>query len=138
MTTAWGNATDRILAALREHGPLTRAQAQELAGVDKHTAGQVFTRLMRVTLRGENVGQRRVHICDWVRTQDGARDYLRPVYELGDGPDKPRPKPKSMKQVKREYWARRKARLARFAPGADLQVLWAAKPFPAAQQPTES
>jgi hypothetical protein len=138
MTTAWGNATDRILAALREHGPLTRVQAQQLAGIDKHTAGQVFTRLLRVTKRstqaGLEVGKRRAHISGWTSEHEGARDYLRAIYKLGDGKDAPRPKPKCMLKVKREYWKRRKQRLERFAPGAELQAAW--QPFTATQPPT--
>ena len=124
---AWGNATDLMLLALKELGKATRSQMQEIAGIDKYSAGQAVSRMTRVTKRGENVGSRRAHVCGWVSEHDGQRDYLRPVYAIGDGKDAPRPPPKCMKQVKREYWQRRKMRLEMMAPGSDLQKAWNSK-----------
>lgn len=124
MTAAWGNSTDRMLAALAELGRATRAQLQSHAGIDKNTAGQVVARITQVAKRGPMTGQRRAYVCDWTREHDGARDYLRPVYALGNKPDKPRPPPKCMKQVKREYRARRRQRIERFSPGAALSAAW--------------
>lgn len=110
---AWGNLMDQVIAVLREHGPMTRAEIERELGIEnaKEHLGQIMSRLLKVVKRGECVGQKRAHICRWTRDDDVGRRYLRPVYKLGNRPNAPKPEPLTSKQIKQEYWARRRDRL---------------------------
>ena len=113
MTRAWGNLTDQALAALREHGPMTRVEIERELGIvdgSQHLA-QIMCRLLKPVQRGPEPGKKRVHICRWTREDDVGRRYLRPVYKIGHRPDAPKPAPLTSKQIKAEYWARRRDRL---------------------------
>ena len=126
--TAWGSVIDLATLSLRDDGPQTRLQLQTRLGINKQCAGQMVTRMTRPMTRGPFAGTRRAHIARWEYQSDGeGRDYLRAVYAYGDGKDAKRPPPRCSKQVKREYWARRKQRLEQFGPGADLQAVWNAR-----------
>lgn len=95
---AWGQATDLILAALREIGPCTVRTAADWAEVPYDTARRALQRMAR-----DVAARRRVHICRW--TYDGTeleRPYLRPVYAIGPGRHADRPPPREYRDVRRE------------------------------------
>lgn len=109
MTVAWGNLTDRMLAALAEQGSMTRTEVCKVLGIDRHTGASVITRLTKRRLRP--AGPRRVRICAWRHDAEGERRYLRAVYGLGSDPDAKKPDTHELtKAAKRRYWAARKGR----------------------------
>ncbi|MEY8688460.1 MAG: hypothetical protein AB9M53_01090 [Leptothrix sp. (in: b-proteobacteria)] len=109
-TRAWGNTTDRILATLREVGPLTTAELADRLGVPQSNIASAMVRLGRVAERGPGTGARRAHITTWRHGLGTARLYPRPVWKVGHGDDAPRPVA-DQNAVKRRYWARRRDRM---------------------------
>lgn len=109
---AWGNLTDLVLAALREHGPMTRIEIERELGIENENhIGQIVGRICKPVVRGPEVGKKRAHICGWTRHDDEGKRYTRPIYKAGHGKNSPKPPPLDMNQVKREYWKRRRDRL---------------------------
>ena len=100
MTTplAWGQATDLVLAALREIGPCTARTAADWAEVPYDTARRTLQRMSR-----DVAARRRVRIYQW--TYEGTeleKPYLRPLYTLGPGRHADRPAPREYNDVRRE------------------------------------
>lgn len=77
----------RILDLLAEHGPLSAAEISKLAPMPRNLArSQCHFLLQKLPTT-----QRRIHVAGWCLDAPGLRAYPRPVYDLGDKPDKPRP-----------------------------------------------
>lgn len=112
---AWGNNTDRLLAALDEFGPLTMTQLMEYLGLGKATVSPLLTRLRTGKTGAARPAPKRIYICRWVSGLPGKKNHLRPVYALGRLPDAPKPAPKPKWQTNAEQWATAKARAAAFA-----------------------
>jgi hypothetical protein len=97
MPKGWrGFKTGNLLAILKaldpgEVGPMTCTEICAYLALRK---SQVQPLLQQLYTKKPQAG-RRVHISGWVRDGEGERDYPRPVYALGDLPDKPKPRPKS-------------------------------------------
>lgn len=53
---------------------------------------------------------KRIYICDYVFDGEGLRRYPRPVFALGDLPDKPKPKSDPV-AIRRRYEANKKKRV---------------------------
>ena len=104
--TKWGELTWQVLHMLHEIGPMTRAEICVYLGQDKDKVSSIVSRLATDSPKAG----KRIYVCDYVYDMEGERRYPRAVYAIGGGRDKPRPKPDPL-EVKRRYWARRKALL---------------------------
>lgn len=99
--TGWGDIPDRILAALREYGPMTGQELAEFVPVDPEIINKTLRRMREPSLRKKPLGVRRVHISAWTPDVEGQRNYPRPIYSAGDGQDKPRPRRKTRNEIAR-------------------------------------
>lgn len=92
-----------VLEALRDVGPMTRAQLADYLEIDKRSFGSLFGYLMRqcrIDVFGKvTIIPKRVYIIRWVRDDQGARNYPRRVYALGDKPDAKKPPPLTYTQL---------------------------------------
>lgn len=57
------------------------------------------------------MGQRRVHVSGWTDDAEGLRRYPRPIYSVGHGENRPKPRRKSRNAVAKDY--QRKVRTMR-------------------------
>ena len=88
-TTNKGPLVKKALDGLKEYGRLTAQEFADYADVSRYDAHAVLRRMNRRTQAGE----KRLHIADWSYSHDDSRRYPRPVFMLGDKPDKAKPKP---------------------------------------------
>lgn len=79
----------KALEALKECGRMTAQEFADYADINRYDAHAVLRRMSKRMASGE----RRLHIAAWSYSHDDSRLYPRPVYALGDKPDKPKPKP---------------------------------------------
>ena len=79
----------RALEAFAEFKRLTAQEFADYADIHRYDAHAVLNRMNKRT----KAGDKRIHIADWTYAHDDARRYPRPVFMLGDLPDKPKPKP---------------------------------------------
>lgn len=96
----WGELSSRILKVL-EDGPMTRAEICQALITDKESVSSILSRLRRDI---DKVGKR-IYVKSYVWDMEGARHYPRAMYELGNKPDAPKPKP-DLKKVKSRYYAK--------------------------------
>jgi hypothetical protein len=101
---AWGVTVSRVEWALTEYGALTRAQLQDVLGLEGNQISRVVSRMSK---RGKD-GVKRISIKAWVYDHDAARRYPRAVYALGDRKNAPRPRASRAETVKR-YREKKKA-----------------------------
>jgi len=78
----------KALEAIKEFGKISAQEFADWADITRYDAHAVLKRMSKRTVEGE----KRVHITEWTYGYDGARRYPRPVYALGDKPDKAKPK----------------------------------------------
>ncbi len=126
---AYGDATRRVLAILREDGPMTRREIETQIGAGKN----LVARLM-LSLRSESPRYgKRVHISGWVYDAEGQGRYPRPVYAIGPGRDVKKPA-RDADRTNREYEQRKKM-LAATNSVFNLArlVKWQRKPIEEAQ-----
>lgn len=105
----YGATVELILWALREYGPMTRAEIERAIGKDHRTVSAVVSRMAK---RGP-ASAKRVYILEYRHEDDevaGKRRYPRAVFALGDNPDAKRPKP-DVAANKRRYNQGKKAHL---------------------------
>jgi hypothetical protein len=88
-TTNTGMHVIRALEAFAEFKRLTAQEFADYADIHRYDAHAVLNRMNKRT----KAGDKRIHIADWTYAHDDARRYPRPVFMLGDLPDKPKPKP---------------------------------------------
>lgn len=105
---AWGNVTESVAAILRERGPMTRAQAEQILGRERKHLASAFARMNR---QDEN-GVRRIRIIGWIKEAPGERIFPRAIYALGNGQNVPRPERTPRKITNAKHWQARKQRLA--------------------------
>lgn len=96
-----------ILAALGEHGPMTREEVASFMECDRSLVSPVLSRLNRRL----KTAPKRVHIVAWRQDRSVSRLYLRAVYALGNKPDKKKPPP-NRGEAQRRYRARNKAQVS--------------------------
>lgn len=102
----WGTVSEQILEALASCGPMHAGElGQMVAGTDSDIR-KALARMAQVSKRGPSKGLRRAHVTHWVWDCEGARDYPRPVYKLGNGRNVPKPPPRARKDVVRQ-WAQK-------------------------------
>jgi len=95
-----------ILDALGYIGPMTGAEiSQEINYPIRRTHG--ITQRLRKELPKR---PKRIYVKDYVFDDDGARRYPRPVFALGDLPDKPKPK-SDPKEIRARYEAKKKLKV---------------------------
>ena len=80
---AWGATTDRILMLLAQE-PMTKA---EICRRLELTHDQVASVLSRLNKRSKQI-PKRIYICGHTRHAISGRTYIRPIYALGNKPDK--------------------------------------------------
>lgn len=83
----WGELTNMILDAVKDYGPMTRAEIENHIGVENYEIGGYISRMTRAQ---KKIPQR-LHICGYTRDQEGARQYLRAIYAYGPGQNKKKP-----------------------------------------------
>lgn len=98
---------EAITILLRAEGPMTTTELARATGLQRDWVSAAIGRMKKplVTL------PRRIHIAAWRRDSEGLRDYLRPVYALGDLPDAPRPKPVSKAESSKRWREATKAQV---------------------------
>ena len=77
--TNWGDLTEQILAALKDYGPMTRAEIEQHIGAKPYAIGGHISRMTR----SYKTVPQRIHISGYTRDAEGARSYLRAIYSLG-------------------------------------------------------
>jgi len=87
-TTNTGPHVIKALEAFQEFGRMTAQEFADIADISRYDAHAVLGRMNKRT----KAGDKRIHVADWTYGHDDARRYPRPVYALGDKPDKPKPK----------------------------------------------
>lgn len=87
-TTNTGPHVIKALEAFQEFGRMTAQEFADMADISRYDAHAVLRRMNKRT----KAGDKRLHVADWAYGHDGARRYPRPMYALGDKPDKPKPK----------------------------------------------
>ena len=80
---AWGNTTDRILLALAKE-PMTKAEICRRLELPHDRVASILSRLNRP---GKRIAKR-IYISGYTRHTISGRTYIRPIYSLGDKPDK--------------------------------------------------
>lgn len=97
-TTNTGPHVIKALEMLKEFERITAQEFADWADITRYDAHAVLSRMNKRTKAGE----KRIHIAAWTHEHDSARRYPRPVFALGDKPDKPRPK-SSIKEIRARY-----------------------------------
>lgn len=80
---AWGATTDRIMLLLQE-SPLTKAEICRRLELSHDRVASILSRLNRPSKRIA----KRIYISGYTRHTISGRTYIRPIYSLGDKPDK--------------------------------------------------
>lgn len=102
----YGETKNRILKLIEESGGMTRADIEKAVGLPREHVSAVVSRLNKAQAREP----KRIYISQYVTDQEGAKNYPRAVYCIGDNADALRPKTNAAK-TRREY---AKLRLRRF------------------------
>jgi hypothetical protein len=104
MKSKYGEVVQRITALLQEFGPMTRTDMCVELNLDRMNVSAVVTRMSKAT----ETTPKRVYISHYIHSVEGARDYPRAVYALGDKPDAKKPKRDHAKTLatKRRYNAK--------------------------------
>ena len=96
---AWGNTTDRILLLLAKE-PMTKMEICRRLDVTHDQISAVLTRLQRKTPKYN----KRIFISGYTRHAINGKMHIRPIYALGNKPNKPRIEPLTQKiRSKRSY-----------------------------------
>lgn len=82
---AWGSTTDRILLLL-EDASMTKAEICRRLDLTHDQVASVLSRLHKRT----KSTPKRIYISDYTRHTISGRTYIRPIYSLGNKPDKVR------------------------------------------------
>jgi hypothetical protein len=107
-----------ITAAIKECGPMTTAELRIHLDRGINELGSVVTRMNRAS----KLRPKRLQIVAYVYESEGSpRYYPRAVYALGDGPDKPKPKPDRNVVLRRYRNGRRKRIASVFDLGLSLK-----------------
>lgn len=97
-TTNKGELVTLVWEAFKEFPTITAQEFADFADISRYDAHAVLGRMAKRT----KAGVKRLHVAKWNDEFEGARRYPRPVYAVGDKPDKPKPKP-NVAENKRRY-----------------------------------
>lgn len=106
MSGASSHLVQGILAHLTEHGQATQAELQRALGLSRNLTAAILFRLRKPCL----TLPQRIHIADWAHEDECGRRYPRPVFALGRGKDKPKPK-RDTRANSRRYRERNKGQV---------------------------
>ncbi len=101
-TTNKGVLVTKAWEALHEFGKITAQEFADYADIGRYDAHAVLNRMSKRT----KDGVKRIYVADWTYGHDDARRYPRPVFMIGDLPDKPKPKP-NVRENRRRSEAKR-------------------------------
>lgn len=104
----------RVLAAIREWGPLSAEEAAEEAGVDRMHAGKALSYF--------NTVKKQVHIHAWRRNKDKLHCKPYAVYAYGEGENAPKPRALGKTEYNRRYTSRRRVVASVFDLGRSLET----------------
>jgi hypothetical protein len=79
----WGMLAERVLTAIAELGPMTRAELCQHLSHDAASVSSVLTRLRKETPQRPQ----RLYVSGWVYDHEGMREYPRAQFSLGAEPD---------------------------------------------------
>lgn len=101
MKSNYGEIVQKITDVLQELGPMTRIDICTELGIDRMNVSAVITRMAKPT----PTMPKRVYISHYIHDVEGARNYPRAVYALGDKDDAKKPKRDRQKllESKRRY-----------------------------------
>ena len=116
-TVPYGSVTGAMLKVL-EDGPATANEICSAINRDRYQVSAVISRLRRA---GVNT-PKRIYVMDWATDHSGERMYPRPVYALGDKPDKKKPKVDRAAAARRWRATRNKAVNSVFALGTNTKT----------------
>ncbi len=97
-----GTLVSKAWEALHEFGKITAQEFADYADIGRYDAHAALAKMNKRT----KAGVKRIHVAGWTYGHDDARRYPRPVFMIGDLPDKPRPKP-SVRENRRRSEAKR-------------------------------
>lgn len=108
MPRNWGSVSSAIERVLTLYGPMTvpEMMAAGVPGSD-NVVRKSAACMAQPSKRAAPIGERRAHVSAWVYDAEGARSYPRPVYTIGHGENKPRPKSSKNSKARRNEVARR-------------------------------
>jgi hypothetical protein len=108
MPCNWGSVSSAIERVLTLYGSMTvpEMMAAGVPGHDNVVRGTA-ARMARPSKRVAPIGERRAHVSAWIYDAEGARSYPRPVYTIGHGDNKPRPKSSKNSKARRNEVARK-------------------------------
>jgi hypothetical protein len=81
--STWGNLSERVLTAIAELGPMTRAELCQHLSHDAASLSSVIARLRKETPQRPQ----RLYVSGWVYDHEGMREYPRAQFSLGAEPD---------------------------------------------------
>lgn len=93
------SAIAAVEKAIEEQGPMSRAELERATG---KALGSTLSRLSDPNGSGPNSPQR-LHIIGWCFDHEDDRRYPRAIYDIGPGPNKPKPAPKGWSARNRKY-----------------------------------
>lgn len=101
----WGDIPATIENVLRELGPMT-VNEMLFSGVPgtPNDVRKAAVRMSQISKRRHPIGERRIHITAWTRDAEGQREYPRPIYALGHGENKPKPRRKHRNAVVSDWY----------------------------------
>jgi hypothetical protein len=82
---AWGNTTDRILLLLAQE-PMTKVEMCRRLGLTHDQISSTLTKLKRKSPKFN----KRIYVCGYTRYAINNKHHIRPIYALGNKPDKPK------------------------------------------------
>lgn len=84
-----GTLIAKAWEALHEFGRITAQEFADYADIGRYDAHAALAKMNKRT----KDGVKRIYVADWTYGHDDARRYPRPVFMIGDLPDKKKPKP---------------------------------------------
>lgn len=99
-----GTLVSKAWEALHEFGKITAQEFADYADIGRYDAHAALAKMNKRT----KAGVKRIYIANWTYGHDDARRYPRPVFMIGDLPDKPRPKPNVRENRRRSEAQRNK------------------------------
>jgi hypothetical protein len=97
-----GTLVSKAWEALHEFGKITAQEFADYADIGRYDAHAALAKMNKRT----KDGVKRIYVADWTYGHDDARRYPRPVFMIGDLPDKPKPKP-NVRENRRRSEAKR-------------------------------
>lgn len=95
-----------ILEALRDIGPMTGAEISDAIDYPRRRTHAITQRLRKELPKKP----KRIYVVGYAFDGESMRRYPRPIFALGDLPDKPKPK-SNPKEIKKRYAEKKKKKV---------------------------